>query len=355
MTDMRISKANKTGIVAISLVVALSIALIYSFAITSHEILSRSYQSNQTSHLFVLGDVLPVLNGDLDYRRYLVQDTSSVAFALGAGALGSVDRTGELLVFDGKAYIKSCDPKANYMMEISTEILTPFCFGLEKGSRPSAIYTLEGRDERGYALNSIYEKLSEEHGRIFAVVGVAEFAEIQRSAIKLAPIYGESIVAQANREKYFHDLPPIKDVVSIFFGTVSNPNKAAAPGYDLGMEERIFYTNPAEKGASTLQSHTHILITARKSLEGKLDDSDDEISRFAKSLSVIDINHLLTQSTVRKATIMIYDIRAMIGVAGTSAARGNSEYLLPTENPMTGISQYGTLEAFVVATRCIDY
>jgi len=320
--------SNRVRILTISLLVILALAATYSL-VGSHEPLKRNHQSTESSRLFVIGDVTSVLEGRLTSKRYFDQDTTSIMFAGGAGTLNSIISTGEMLVVDGKAYVKSCNQASGYKTESSTKILTPFSYGLEKrSSKPSAIYHLETRDYKGYSIDSVYQMLSKEHGRMFAVGAVAEFREIHRSAIKLAPMYNESITAPKNREKYFHNLTPINDTVCVFFGVINNPGKPPSTGYDAGVEEKIFYINPAEKGGSALQSHTHVLITSNSSLNFRLQDSEDDLWKFVKTLSVVDVNHLLTQSTLRKATIMVYEIKTTAAIAKTSAAPSITGYVL---------------------------
>ena len=301
-----LSTSKRVVTLLVFLVTILSVTAIFVHGPFRREALSGSCYSNQSSNLFILGDVQHVLEGTLTPRVYFDQDASHLAFAIGAGATGSINRTGELMIFSGKAYIKPSDPTTGYRMEASSSVLTPFCFGLEEGAKPTAIYNLENTRKEEHNLSLIYQKLSSNHGRLFAVFGVAEFKEIHCSAVRLAPIYNESITAPGNVNRYFHNLEPIDDRVGVFFGVVNN-QKEEAIGYNSMAENKIFYANPAEKASLELGSHTHILISTSKSIE-KLPSSHDDQFAFSRELAVVDVCHLLTQSVLRKGALAVYDI-----------------------------------------------
>jgi hypothetical protein len=308
------AKSKRTYILVAALALGLCTTVLVLSPIGQRE-LSRTYSSDQSSTLFLLGEVQHVLAGDLTSAMYFDEDVSHVAFALGAGALGSIDRTGELIVIAGKAYIKPSDSTTNYRLEASSRIMTPFCFGVEEGVKPTAMYVLENKDKEEYRISQLYNVLSSDHGRLFAVFGVAQFREIELTAIKLAPIYGELITDPENTRKYFHTLAPIKDRVAIFFGVVNNLNGEAQMTYNATMENRVFYVNPAEEATSELRSHTHVLITSASTYTPSHLDSDEELLGLVQTFSIIDAGHLLTQSTLQRAVIIVYSIDRMINTA----------------------------------------
>lgn len=314
-------------LVCLALVVAVAAPLM--LGLLSHQDLSKSYSSERSSTLFALGDVKHVLNGALTRRMYFDQEVSRVVVALGAGALGSIDRTGELLIFDGKAYVKPSDAGTNYEMETSTRIMTPFCLGLEEGVEPTAIYSFESAEQEGRSLDLIYHMLSKDHGRLFAVFGIAEFREIHRSAIKIAPVYNESIIDSRNAGRYFHSLQPLTERVGIFFGLVNNHAKEPTASYDLAVEERMFYVNPADKGSSELRSHTHILIGTSESTQFKLLATQEDLLRSSRGLSVVDVYHLLTQSALEKGVIIVYDVNSVVSTVKTDSSERKAPHLSP--------------------------
>ena len=297
------------------LLVAISLMLIFSATVVlvtspSRQGLQRIFHSDQSSEIFILGEVEPVLNGRLADKDYFDQTTSDVSLALGAGALESINRTGELMIVDGKAYVKPSDPSVNYKMETSTEVLTPFCLGFEN-VQPSSIYIVKD-STKSLNISELYHLLSIDHGRLFAVFGIALFDEIDLSAIKLAPIHNESITSQTNTNKYFHSLKPIKDSVGVFFGVVNNPKANPSAGYDPTIESKMFYVNPADKSTSELRSHTHVLVTTNQSLELETNYWQDDVLRLVETLSVVDVSHLLTQSKLRNAIIVVYSVGGAI-------------------------------------------
>ncbi len=300
----------------VSLAIAVSFASIFITTQFNAETFSRKYISDKSSKFFVVGDVRHVLRGDLTQSLYSNESTSNIVMAIGAGAFGSVDRTGEMLVFDGKAYVKSADRATNYGMEVSNRVMTPFSVGLVMGVSPTAIYVVESNGKKEYTVDLLYQTLSQKHGRLFAVFGIGQFEEIDPSAIKLAPIYGESLLDPANRDKYFHSLSPIISRVGVFFGVVNNPSKEPPAGYDMNVEERVFYVNPTDRGSLGLQSHTHVLITANQTIRYEPNYSGDAILGMARSLTVVDVYHLLTQSVLKKAIVVVYDLGAAVSLSG---------------------------------------
>ena len=285
------------------------------------------FSSDQSSRFFVVGDVRQVLIGNLTASSYSNVSTSNIMMAIGAGAFGSITRTGEMLIFDGKAFVKSSDPATNYSMEVSNAVMTPFCVGLMTGASPTAVYVLESN--AGYSVDALYRTLSQKYGRLFAVFGVGQFGEIDPSAIKLAPIYHESLLDPSNKAKYYHNLSPILDRVGVFFGVVNNPNKPPA-GYDVAVEQNIFYVNPTDQGSLTIQSHTHILVTTNESISYPSEYSGDTALSMARTLQVVGVYHLLTQSVLRKAIIAVYALntRAPLTALGAEVA------ILPVTAPL---------------------
>jgi hypothetical protein len=300
----------------VSLVVAFSVATICVDTCFNAESLSRKYVSDALSKVFVVGDVRDVLKGDLTQSSYFNESTSNLIMELGAGAFRSVNRTGEMLVFDGKAYVQSSDKATNYVMEVADSVMTPFFVGMTTRVSPTAIYLLESNGKKNYTVDLLYQTLSQRHGRLFAVFGIGEFSEVDTSAIKLAPIYGESLLDPANKDKYFHSLSPINGKVGIFFGAVNNPSKEQPPGYDVSIEERMFYVNPTDRGSLTLQSHTHILVTSNQTIPFESDYSGRTILGMARSLTVVNVYHLLTQSILKRAILIVYGIAAAIPLSG---------------------------------------
>ena len=295
-------------------VTIVSLAVIFSFASVllstnlNSEHFSRKFASGELSKFFVVGDVQHVLSGDLPQSSYSNENTSNMMMGLGAGAFGSVNRTGELMIFAGKAYVKSTDKVTNYRMEIANSVMTPFSVGLVRGARPTAIYAIENNGNKENNVDLLFQTLAQKHGRLFAVFGVGQFEEMDTSAIKLAPVYGESLLDPANKEKYYHNLSPITGRVGIFFGVVNNPSKEPPAGYDKSVEEKMFYVNPTDRGSLALQSHTHILITNNQTFRYQSDYSESAILAFTQSMTILEVNHLLTQSVLKKVILIVYDL-----------------------------------------------
>jgi hypothetical protein len=324
---MQIRRKARLCVVFVSLAIVVSFASILVSTRFDTEPFSRKYFLDQSSKFFVVGDVRRVLNGDLTASSYFNQSTSNVFAAFGAGAFGSVTRTGEMLVLDGKAYVKSSDRATNYGMGVSNEVMTPFSVGMARGVTPAAVYVLDSNGEKKYTVDLIYQTLSEKHGRLFAVFGIGQFTEIGLSAIKMAPLYGDSLLDPANKAKYFHNLSPIISRVGIFFGVVNNPSKEPPVGYDTNIEDRIFYVNPNDRGSQAIQSHTHILITANQTIDYGTTYSAGTILSMARSLPIVDVYHLLTQSLMKKAIVAVYDLSSAVSLSKGSNIETNTSII----------------------------
>lgn len=307
----RLQRKKKIILSSIILLFILSSA-IFAYTYLKTDPISLKYASSQSSKFVVVGDVRDVLKGDLIQSMYMNQSTPNVIMGLGAGAFKSVNRTGEMMIFDGKAYVKATDKATNYRMEVSNRLLTPFSVELLRGNNPSSVYVMNAEEKNPYTVDMLYQTLSQKHGRLFAVFGIGLFQEIDPSAIKLAPIYGDSLLDPANKDKYYHNLSPINGRVGIFFGFVNNPSKTAPVGYDESLEEKMFYVNPADRGNLALQSHTHILITTNETLQYGQDYSQNSILSIANSLAILTVNHLLTQSVLKKAVVIVYELAAAL-------------------------------------------
>jgi len=261
------------------------------------------------SGVYVVGDIKNVLAGNLTEKDYVRKNLSDVMLSLGAGAVNGSNRTGEVFVVDGVAYLKPSDTSTAYALEFFNGSLeTPFAFGLEKGELPYFIAYVFSYNNSGTTLDEVYERMSQYISRTFLVYGVGEFSEMQTTALKKPPLYGEPISSPENTNEYFHPVGNRSNIVGIFFGAVNNDVKPAEFNYDLSLEDRIFYRNYADKSCAVVRSHTHVLVTNATTFDEMDFVSLGQLINTTRYFRVEDVGHLLTQSRVKVAVIGFYRI-----------------------------------------------
>jgi hypothetical protein len=230
--------------------------------------------------------------------------------------------------------------------------LTPFCFGLEDSIEPTAIYEFEMNREP-CNLSLLYDMLSRKHGRLFAVLGLGLFDRIHGSAVKLAPVFNESIVDPKNLDKYFHNLEPSYNRVGIFIGVINNPTKQLPLGYDTAFEGRVFYVNPADKGDTGLRTHTHILVTSSVSIPPGTGASYGDVLRIARNVQVVDVYHLLTQSTLKKAVVVVFEISRTTAMSKAASSSTLTKNIHLSVGPL--ISDWAYMQCFNAQKELGDY
>jgi hypothetical protein len=261
--------------------------------------------------IYLVGDVQKVLSGTVTAGDMVTMDPTNILFSLGAGSFDGEKGVKEMMVFNGTVYLKGQKSENNYALEKSKAVLnSPFTFGIKKGAMPHKVIYYESATPM--ALEDIYVDLMTGFDHAFAIFGIALFDQAQTTALKTPPIYNEPISTPENSAKYFLPVGQMKDQTGFFFGLVVDPNKEVAGGrYDKGKEQKMFYVSFAQKGPLKLQSHTHILLPAKKVNIPKLTDPVAAI-QWVGSQQIRDIEHLVTSSKVRKALFLLYDVQGYV-------------------------------------------
>jgi len=255
------------------------------------------YQGEDTSDIILIGDVRKVIQGQVQAQDMVEADTNRFTFALGGGTFGKLEDTGEAIVVAGRGYVKSSSTSEGYRLVSGTNLQTPFLMGIRKQSEHNQWIVVE----KSKSLEELYQSLATSY-KSFAVAGWGEFQELDSTTLKRAPIYGEEITASENRERYFHPVTPLKQVSGILFGVIQTAMSARD---NIIFSQRMFYINFANiADAPNLLSHTHIALTANY----PLDYEASKIFSAITAAEVKDVRHLLTQSRLQKAAIMVYPI-----------------------------------------------
>ncbi|MBX7244747.1 MAG: hypothetical protein K1X53_04570 [Candidatus Sumerlaeaceae bacterium] len=245
----------------------------------------------------VIGNVKTVLDGNSTAPLFREVPDNTFEFALGAASIGDDPTSqGETLVGGPVTFVKTLDATTNFATTNTTSGRRPwsaFLAGLPRGAKPAARYRLSA-DGTSISVESLYTRLAQRHGKLFAVAGSGHFASIEASAVKLAPAYGESILGP-RKAFYFHPKEVIPDTNAFFFGMVLR-----SPADSTSATQRIFYVNPDDKATTGVQSHTHFAraVGPPPRLDGDLEPA-----------AVAEVAHLLTQSSLLSGELLVYECR----------------------------------------------
>ncbi len=275
--------------------------------------LEKRVSLNQKASAYVLGDVAGILNGTVTRESLVRVRLSDIALSLGAGSFSDEREVGDMMVVGGKAYVKSTNPFRSFRTESQSHLLfSPFSIGLKQGELPDAIYRVRcvgtsSSGESPCSVSALYEELSAAYPKGFAVLGLGGFGYLKGSALKAAPIQGEKITA-ANAAKYMHPSDVLRDKKAVFFGVVVGAEND--PEFSAELLSRAFYQNPADTGGSLLKSHSHFIVS---DLVGELPapTTADEFLTRAKAAKLTECRHLLTQSKLQEAVLLVYDLKSL--------------------------------------------
>jgi hypothetical protein len=211
-----------------------------------------------------------------------------------------MEEIGECILIAGQGYMKSNNPNHGYEVVSSSNLKTPFLMGIEGQAQPVEIIYMDGNQ----SIEEIYHDLTTRYD-FFAVAGIGEFHELATTALKKAPIYGEKIIAPENRVNYFHPVKTTTQTGGIFFGIAQTASSART---NNDYNQRMFYINFANAQTTpALQSHTHVAIVDDLLIKRDMGKRRQIISAMAEA-QVKDVRHLLTQSRLKRALIMVYKI-----------------------------------------------
>ena len=284
--------------------------------------LEKRASFNKKASAYVLGDVQQILNGTVTRESLVRVRLSDIALSLGAGSFSDEREVGDMMVVGGKAYVKSTNPFRSFKTESQSYLLfSPFSIGLTRGQFPDAIYHVKCigtsiSGESPCSISTLYEELNAAYPKGFAVLGLGGFSYLKGSALKAAPIQGEKITA-ANAGKYMHPSDVLRDKKAVFFGIVTGAKDD--PGFSVELLNKAFYQNPGDTGDSTLKSHSHFVVS---DLEGELPapSTADEFLTRAKAAKLTECRHLLTQSKLQEAVLLVYDLKSMESYQDKAAA-----------------------------------
>ncbi|MDA8096496.1 MAG: M15 family metallopeptidase [Clostridia bacterium] len=254
-------KRGKTVVkMLLPLVLAVLLALLYPALGDSTREFRKSASFKENANAFLIGT-----SSAQATRQHSVQD---MLVAFGSGALHITDPVGKLFVVNGRAYVRP----ANYAGELQSTgsfVNSAYLLGLEQGNQPVAVYKLSTGDP--VPLSELYEALRASYSGKFAVLGVGSFDDV----------YARPVGDQEDPR------PNVRNVGAVFYGIPD-------PGKMWGEGERILRTE-----ALLSAEHPSLSRSAKP----------EEVLAAAAALDPDDIVRVYPESTLRKATVLVYRIQ----------------------------------------------
>lgn len=250
--------------------------------------------------LLISGNILDVLQGDIDPSKMHTIDPHRYGFALGAGSFSNERGIGETIIIDSEVHVSWVQKKA-LKTDSKTSFQSPFLMGIspQKMERISHI-----KPSTPITFQAFYEKLLGENPKGFAICGQALMEKLHTTYVKTPPIYHENI--NEHRDKYWAEMEVLPKTKIFYFGVVLpldiHKNLTKSP---LG---RGFYKNPHDTPSTLIMSHTHAAILNDTH---KIPDNLPDFKRSLQHLAPTGIRHLLTSGLIQENCYTIFQIKTV--------------------------------------------
>lgn len=276
----------------------------------------------------IMGDIANVIDCAITPDCVVGKPFFETEYSLGLGALGAKPEDylpvmGEAIMAAGTMVWLPTDgnDEPDYMIprKASTKIVlhTGFNASLRGGFNEMAEFTAPAG--KPASIRDIYRSLFDlARERRFDYRGVlglamrAEIAEAFGAGIRKSPLRsnrpsnGLPITDLANYAEWFESdaVPRHRDATALICGAGEDMTMEM-PWPAQGMLRRMFYLNPANKGAQTETLHNHAVFFRNAPPPSGTHDMDVEMRRVVDEGEFVDMRHLLDQTTVKSALIAI--------------------------------------------------
>lgn len=273
----------------------LAAVTLFTFAAPARAELKQLDHPPGKATLKIFGDVKTVLDGQSTGPLFQRVDAASWLLALGCASINDDPSSqGETLFVSGTAFVKSVDPTTSYATQRARgKCHASFLAGLSPDSKATARYSIDAADP--VSVDALYKQLHRKHGALLAISGTARFSVLALSAVKKAPIYGESIIGP-KRADYFHPTEIVANPDVFFYGLSLRSNADAT-----NTTRKIFYINPANEISTAGQSHTHCGIL-------KPSQNQEKPAEIPTPDTIATVAHVLTQSRIVSGEISVYEL-----------------------------------------------
>lgn len=253
--------------------------------------------------LKISGNVLYVIEGDVDPTTMQPIRLEDFRFALGSGTSQKPESLGETIVIERKPYISWME-KGKLVTREQTSFSSPFLMGIDDKQILGAL--VHSQPTPPSSIEYLYQELAHRYPMGFAILGCALLAECHTTYLKKAPIHHENI--NKNHDAYWAAPKKEKNQNVCIFGVVLP--ETAKEKFPPDVLKRGFYHNPAEPRHHSFDSHTHAAL-----LDAGPEKWPHNMNEFFKSLKNLPVNgvrHLLTQSILQEATFAIFPLGSII-------------------------------------------
>jgi hypothetical protein len=286
-------------------IILLALILLFS-SLAQQTVITPLRETIHQAEALVAGDVQKVLAGTLRPADYKTLPLGEVLFALGAGSIEKMEDTGEMLAVGGRAYVKTSDELLGFPLRNSQgKITTPFALGVKKNQGPGAVYYLSS--PAGIAVSELYGYLLPRAKGRAGIIIYGRWRSLATTALKRAPIYGEPIMQEQNRSRYFHPQEFLWERTALTCGLAVVRGKVAPAEQPL--LSHMFYVNFADvrQNSNDVLDHTHVLVLGEN--QGPPPQEEDLKALLAgKEPAAADVRHLLSQSLLLEGFIYLYPL-----------------------------------------------
>ncbi|MEW6368917.1 MAG: hypothetical protein AB1714_30170 [Acidobacteriota bacterium] len=283
----------------------------------------------------VIGNVNNVLRASIERKDVCLRHPAEIRYSIGLGALGDqiedcYPKLGEMITVDGNMYCLPADGKDS-----------PDCLRFDKGVEKATIKTafnvsvsggfddlilFKSSEKGGTNMASVYRSLFDmyrsrrpDYKGVIGVVARAQMSGIYGSAVKISPVKdfapknGEMITDASNVSEWFEldKEPRHKDVTALICG-VGVDLTADLSAFSKDRFNAVFYVHPANIGAKTELLHEHAVIFSAMPLPEKAASLEAEIRGVIENGRMIDMRHILDNSTVTGALIGVSYIQEFL-------------------------------------------
>ena len=276
----------------------------------------------------VLGDINNVVNCAITEELVAGKPFFETEYSLGLGALGArpedyLPVMGEAIMLAGTMVWLPTDGNdtPDYMIprKASTSVVlhTGFNASLRGGFNEFVEFTAP--DGKPANIREIYRALfdlaNERRFDFRGVIGLAMRAHIHEAfgagitkspLLARRPANGKPITDPSNFGAWFESdtAPRHQGTTALVCGAGADLG-ADLSRLDEGRLRRMFYINPANRGAATEVLHNHAVFFNAAPAPGGSHDMDVEMRRVVDSAEFVDMRHLLDQTTVTSALIAV--------------------------------------------------
>ncbi len=261
-------------------------------------------KSSTKAILKLSGNVQAVLEGCVTNKTLVPLESSDFSFALGSGTFSISDNLGEALIVDSAPYISWVDG-ASVRTERHHSLKSPFMLGLDK-HQVAAELLYQKPGSTPITLKDLYQELTTQHPQGFAIVGQANFTELDSVYLQKPPIFGANIIQHS--ADYWKKIPKEANKQACFFG-IAIPNQAKKY-YSGDLLMSAFYQNPNESNVISMLSHTHAAVLKHEPIK-KTTNTQELYQQIQDRMPMASIRRLQMPSVLHEGVFAIFSLSGL--------------------------------------------